>query len=910
MMFARSLTILLVIHLGVLLNLSGQSIEMVQNYIGTKISNTSNKDDYKDYAITNMHQSNRSKAFHYYLQQKIHGLEIYKGVMSLHFDQNGKIHTINNQFFQNINSRIQAFSPDQKILTPIEILNFINEDIGIDTVENLISITSYNSPDQKKVFAGGDISQEPIPFKLVFALDDNNNFRLCWDLNILTFQTGDWWSIKVDALSGQIVDKVNWTVSCDLGHIHEKACKPKHFGLNKFNEEKASLGTSVLTTTESYLVYPLGVESPIHGNSSFEVTPFDINASPYGWHDTNGVTGAEYTITRGNNVLAQEDQNGNNGTGASPDAGTDLIFDFPVNFNNPPAQNVNPALTNLFYWNNVMHDVWYQYGFTESAGNFQQNNYGKGGIADDYVLADGLDGSGTNNANFSTPNDGTRPRMQMFLWSAPSSSITFTVTAPASIAGTYVAAKANFGPSVYNISGALVLAEPLDACTDLTNPSSIDGKIAVIDRGSCEFGAKCLRAQNAGAIAVIVCNNVSGAPISMAPGTQGVNVTIPSIMLSQANCNTIKVQINTGVQVTMLGTGGLQIDGDFDNGIIAHEYGHGISNRLTGGAGNSNCLNNTEQMGEGWSDWFGLMLTMKPGDSGITGRGIGTYALGQPPTGSGIRTYRYSTDMIVNPHTYSSIISLAAPHGVGSVWCAMLWELTWDLIDAYGFDDDFYNGEGGNNIAMALVTEGLKLQPCNPGFVDGRNAILAADDLLYNGIHKCLIWKAFAKRGLGFSASQGSSASKSDGIQAFDMPVSCCNEIYNNKNEGNGSLRNALACANAGDTLLFAPFMANKTISLIGGLNINKNIYIYGLDLANPISITSSDTSTPFTVGNHIVELKNLNFISVNNIQAKAILNNGDLKLNNVVIIDQIPENNPSLLNNGSLDMSGVIIIK
>ena len=76
-------------------------------------------------------------------------------------------------------------------------------------------------------------------------------------------------------------------------------------------------------------------------------------------------------------------------------------------------------------------------------------------------------------------------------------------------------------------------------------------------------------------------------------------------------------------------------DGDYDNVVVAHEYGHGISIRLTGGASNSGCLNNQEQMGEGWSDWFGLMLTMKEGDQGTDARGIGTYLFGQGAGGAG-----------------------------------------------------------------------------------------------------------------------------------------------------------------------------------------------------------------------------------------------------------------------------------
>ena len=71
---------------------------------------------------------------------------------------------------------------------------------------------------------------------------------------------------------------------------------------------------------------------------------------------------------------------------------------------------------------------------------------------------------------------------------------------------------------------------------------------------------------------------------------------------------------------------------------------------------------------------------------------------------------------------------------------------------------------------MQLVTDGMKLQPCNPGFVTGRDAILEADVLNNNGDNRCHIWKAFAKRGLGFGATQGSSNNVMDGTQSFDMP--------------------------------------------------------------------------------------------------------------------------------------------
>src|SRR5690606_33350814 len=145
--------------------------------------------------------------------------------------------------------------------------------------------------------------------------------------------------------------------------------------------------------------------------------PAHAVASPYGWHDTNGAAGAEYTRTRGNNVHAYTDLDANNSpdAGSDPDGGSSLHFSFPLDLSQAPSTYRPAAVTHLFYWNNVIHDILYQYGFDEAAGNFQVNNYGRGGLGNDDVRAEAQDGSGTNNANFFTPADGSRPRMQMYI---------------------------------------------------------------------------------------------------------------------------------------------------------------------------------------------------------------------------------------------------------------------------------------------------------------------------------------------------------------------------------------------------------------------------------------------------------------------------------------------------------------
>src|SRR5699024_10742847 len=216
-------------------------------------------------------------------------------------------------------------------------------------------------------------------------------------------------------------------------------------------------------------------------------------------------------------------------------------------------------------------------------------------------------------------------------------------------------------------------------------------------------------------------------------------------------------------------------DGDLDAGIVLHEYGHGISLRLTGGPSTTWCLGGDEQAGEGWSDWQSLVYTAKASHTRTTNRGVGTYVFGQPLDGVGIRTHPYNTDMNVDPRTYGDTKTASRPHGVGSIWAAILWEVYWNLVDEYGFSSDFYADwqEGGNLLAMQLVMDGLMNQPCNPGFVDARDAILAADEALTGGANQCLLWDGFAKRGLGFSADQGSSSYNSDNEEAFDTPLEC-----------------------------------------------------------------------------------------------------------------------------------------
>ncbi len=737
--------------------------------------------DIKHFRISDLYTTGHNGVTHIYLNQTHNDIKVFNAIMNINILASGEVLNIGNRFVANLNQKVNSSTP---AISPAEALQRVMQRFEIDNKnQNIALLSKENNRDY--IFEPSGIALEPIKVNLVYQLTETKEVRLAWMVQLYQLDAQHWWNARVDAQNGEILNHHDQVIHCNFDHPDGKCSEHNHQSSNAgIDWTHSQLNEAFLSST--YNVFPMPVQSPNHGNRELVSAPANTIASPFGWHDTDASDGPEFTITRGNNVHAYQDIFANNfSLGDEPDGGPSLDFDFPLDLSTGlPYTQIEPAVVNLFYWNNITHDLWYQYGFDEVSGNFQANNYGNGGISGDWVRAEALDGGGTNNANFGTAEDGSGARMQMFIWTNQSLpqgvDPVLIVNEPASIMGEYPMQQAAFGGALPDpaIISEIVLVDDAvdvgtDACQPITNGADITGKIALIDRGSCEFGFKILSAENEGAVAAIICNNLPGDGVfPMGPGADGGAVSIPSIMISFEDCEILKAQL-PGVLVE-LGAPDFEIplpgpsgfDGDFDNGIIVHEYGHGISIRLTGGPSTGACLFNEEQAGEGWSDWFALVQTTTAANTANEARGIGTYAIGQPVTGGGIRQFPYSRSMQVNPHTYGDVPNVAVPHGVGSVWCAMIWDLYWNLVDEYGFDSDIYNGTGGNNIAMQLVIDGLKLQQCNPSFVDSRNAILAADEANYAGANQCLIWETFARRGLGFSASAG-------GNEAFDIPDFC-----------------------------------------------------------------------------------------------------------------------------------------
>jgi extracellular elastinolytic metalloproteinase len=766
-------------------------------------------EDVKNVRVQDFYSTAANGVTHVYILQENANIELFNGLVNVNVLPSGEVLFAGNRFMHNLAGAVNATQPS---LTPEAAIRKACEVLKVKITEGLVLKGALSKTEF--VFDKGTFVLSDINAKLKYQKTSDNSARLAWDINIDQPDGQNHWSVRIDALTGALLEKGSFTVHCkvdknrfshpksecsDAQHVHTEGVNV----LNQYAKEEKTLAAPPVVGGGSYRVFALPTESPSHGGRTLVLDPADSLASPYGWHDTDGKIGQEYNITRGNNVHAYLDlTNTNASSGDEPNGGTALAFDNFYLATGEPDTNRQAATTNLFYMSNMIHDITSRYGFDEAAGNFQFRNYSGQAAGNDHVVAQTMDsyglaavpGTNRDNANFSTPSDGGSGRMQMYVWTGGEEKLLHVKAPTALIADIItVAAFPNFG--------AQITATPVTADAVFVNDGSsaptlgcgtvqnLTGKIALIDRGTCEFGVKALNAQKKGAVGVVICyfdDNLAG----MAAGAVGSQVTIPVVAIKKSDADRLRAAAAAGtLKLSFSQTNPLvpkEVDGDFDNGIIIHEYMHGISNRLTGGRLNTNCLQNAEQGGEGWSDFLGLALTVRPADRGATIRGVGTFAVRQAITGEGIRIQPFSTDPAISSQNYADIGTVsttpttktaAEVHAIGETWCAGLWEMYWAMSDKYGWDGNLKNTNSGNGKALRLVMDGMKLQPCSPGFLDSRDAILAADRANFNGDNQCLIWEAFAKRGMGYSAKQGTSTSTADNSGAADNNPYCVKKL-------------------------------------------------------------------------------------------------------------------------------------
>lgn len=515
--------------------------------------------------LTANYRTRRTGARHLIFKQYARGLEVFGADVKVTLDKDGRVVFVTS-----------GLAPKAETLTSTQPLLSEHEAVAVAAKSLDLDASSLKEVSKRLV---------------VFMLTPDEP-RLAWRIRIQDPRSGDRYDLIVDDAKATVL----------LRH---------------------SL-TWYFADTPSYRVYtghspqpnmPFLSLSPPFVDRVLVSTQGDPTASPAGWLNPAN------PITSGNNVVAREDRLGNNSGGRTARA-EGLSFDFPLILNTigqEPENFTDASITNLFYRCNWIHDYLYRLGFDEQAGNFQVDNFGRGGLGNDPVLADAQDGSRFNNASFGTSEDGFPGRMQMYLWTT---------------------------------------AQP-------------------------------------------------------------------------------------------------KVDGSFDAEVIVHEYVHGLTTRLVGGSQDATSLFGIQSggMGEGWSDWYAMTMLSSPGDDPDAKYPFGSYVTRNFERG--IRRFAYSTNLDINPLTYADIdpaqtrfnpADTDSVHRTGEVWASALWTARSEFIKAYGF-------EQGKALIEQIVTDGLKLTPTNPSFVDARDAILAADRLANAGANECLLWAAFARRGIGFGAS-------------------------------------------------------------------------------------------------------------------------------------------------------------
>lgn len=569
------------------------------------------------------------------LQRKIKGKSVFRGELTAAFTSAGELVAVTGELPAGIDD---ADAADETKVSAAEAIVAAAASVGVSVAPG--SLTLKESDGTTFVFSGGPFADDTKVELQYFPLDVGA-VELAWSIVLWVDDDEAYYTVvgaeQADVLYRKsIVDEQTQPATYRVYDADSPA---------PFSPSLATPGSGLQGTGIPRTLFTLVSEGPT----------FD----DLGWINDGGNT------TTGNNVDAGLDLVSPNGIDAAgrPTGSPFRVFDFA--YNPPPLGSDPPTntdyrwgeVTHMFFWSNRYHDRLYELGFTEAARNFQQNNFARGGLGNDRVLAEAQDFSGTNNANFFTPPDGQPGRMQMYVFTGP-------------------------------------------------NPDRVSA---------------------------------------------------------------------------------------LDQDILIHELTHGTSNRLHN---NASGLNNTMSggMGEGWSDFYARAMTSGP-DEDVNGvYSAGGYSTLQIVAGFtdnyyyGIRRFPYSVISNLgpngkphNPLTFADIdpaqINLtdgAFPrgpigsssafqvHNVGEVWASALFEVRARIITRMGW-------AAGNQRALQIVTDGMKLDPVNPTLLQGRNAILTADCAGFAGADEMDIWQGFAVRGMGYSASAVSSASGTV-VQAFDVP--------------------------------------------------------------------------------------------------------------------------------------------
>lgn len=538
-------------------------------------------------------------------EQEVDGIPVYQARLIAHTTRRGELISVASRFIPDSDTAATRGNPNRASLIKsphipaAHAVALAAQHLG--ETSQAFQLLAGGPPaagaEKHQAFTGPGL-KEPADVRLTWLPMDRSTLRLCWSVMLWSISRDEKYLLMLDAATGEVLERISLTFSLSDATYRvytddsPRPCSPSF----------------PVRTTE----WP-----PLVDRELVTLSAWCTNASPLGWIPDGG------NETLGNNVAAQTDWDNNNVPDLPRPQGSPFrVFDFPVQVETPATTNYAAAgVVQAFYLGNLFHDRLYQAGFTEAAGNYQTDNFGRGGLGNDAMLIDVQDGGGVNNAYFHWAPEGQSGRVSLHLYNG----------------GTY--------------------------------------------------------------------------------------------------------------------------DSALDASVVYHELTHGLSQRLVGG-GLAMSAAQSKALGEGWSDFYPLMLLSEEDDDldGI-----------YPSSGwvyrnywNGVRRYPYTTSMSNNPLTFANITVNPAMHPAGEVWCVTLWEAYVNLVRKHGW-------AVANPLALQLMTDGMKLTPAYPSYIQARDAILLADLVAHGGDNHDELWQAFAKRGLGYSATGVNSFSMVV-TEAFDLP--------------------------------------------------------------------------------------------------------------------------------------------
>jgi Zn-dependent metalloprotease len=309
--------------------------------------------------------------------QTIGGVKVFEGDVQVAVNRNGEVLSVREGFL--VSGQQVTVEP---ALEEAQGIARAFEHAGRTVNDTFVETSARASKSERSAFANPLSASNEEVLSELNVLRVGDEARLAWHV-FADVGANEWYELLIDANDGELLYRRNLYVSAAQGTVYREDPDAAARQLVSF------VGDTTINTAA-------------------------------GWMNTA-------TVTTGNNVEAYLDTNAdnapdaNNTTGLSTGHASSATQDFTFPFSTAadPRTQQAAVVTNLFYFNNVMHDFSYALGFTETAGNFQTNNYSRGGTGNDSVRAEAQDGSGTNNANFATPPEGQRPRMQQYLFTGP-----------------------------------------------------------------------------------------------------------------------------------------------------------------------------------------------------------------------------------------------------------------------------------------------------------------------------------------------------------------------------------------------------------------------------------------------------------------------------------------------------------